>query len=97
MPGSPSPSPPIAGRRWTYRWVTLAMLAPAFLSIAVAAERSRDPDPGGLIPLTRNEAASLLTSPSSDAGHRQGWSAWRRRHQHRAQQSHYQRQEARYP
>lgn len=39
-------------RIWTswHRWVTLAMLALAFVTIAAAAERSRDPQPGGLIP-----------------------------------------------
>jgi hypothetical protein len=51
-------------RRWTswYRWVTLAMLASAFLSIAAVAEHVRAPAPAGHIPLTRNEIASLFTS-----------------------------------
>ena len=51
-------------RTWTswHRWVTLAMLASAFLAIAAAAERARNPGPPGQIPLTRNEIACLLAS-----------------------------------
>jgi SRSO17 transposase len=85
-------------RGWTswHRWVTLAMLASAFLTIAAAAERARNPGPAGQIPLTRNEIASLfahlITKPADDTRHRLRWSAWRRRHQHRAQTCHYQRQ-----
>ena len=35
-------------RRWTswYRWVTLAMLALAFLTIAALAEHAQPPPPG---------------------------------------------------
>ena len=84
-------------RRWTswYRWATLAMLAAAFLTIAAATEHARQPAPPGQIPLTRNEIAHLLatlTSPARDTQHRLRWSRWRRRHQHRAQACHYQRQ-----
>jgi SRSO17 transposase len=85
-------------RRWTswYRWATLAMLASAFLTIAAVAEHVRAPAPAGHIPLTRNEIASLFTSlitrPAHDTSHRMRWSNWRRRHQHRAQICHYQRQ-----
>ena len=87
-------------RRWTswYRWVTLSMLAGAFLAVAAASEHARQPAPPGQIPLTRNEIAHLLatvTSPAHDAGHRLRWSRWRRRHQHRAQACHYQRQSMR--
>jgi SRSO17 transposase len=87
-------------RRWTswYRWVTLAMLAAAFLTIAAATEHARSPAPAGQAPLTRNEIAHLLatlTSPARDARHRMRWSRWRRRHQHRARTCHYQRQSAR--
>jgi SRSO17 transposase len=84
-------------RRWTswYRWVTLAMLAAAFLTVTATAEHASQP-PGGQIPLTRNEIARLLTAlitkPARDACHRLRWSAWRRRHQHRARTCHYQRQ-----
>ena len=83
-------------RCYTPQPVTLATLAGAFLAIAAAAEHAGNPGPAGQIPLTRNEIASLfahLTSkPAHDARHRLRWSAWRRRHQHRAQTCHYQRQ-----
>ena len=85
-------------RRWTswYRWVTLAMLAAAFLTVTAAAEHASCPPPDGQIPLTRNEIARLLTAlitwPARDACHRLHWSTWRRRHQHRARTCHYQRQ-----
>jgi SRSO17 transposase len=83
-------------RRWGswHRWVTLAMLAAAFLAIT-AAGHARQPPPQGQIPLTRNEIARLLATPhlpQPAIEHRLRWSAWRRRHQHRARTSHYQRQ-----
>ena len=87
-------------RTWTawHRWVTLAMLALAFLTIAAAAEQ---PASAGLIPLTRNEIARLaaaLTSPSAPlSAHQLRWSAWRRRHQHRARTCHYKRQSTKDP
>ena len=83
-------------RTWTswHCWVTLAMLALAFLTIT-AAEHTRPPPPAQ-IPLTRNEIARLFTAltgqPARDPGHLLRWSQWRRRHQHRAKTSHYQRQ-----
>jgi SRSO17 transposase len=85
-------------RRWRswYRWVTLAMLAHAFLVVAAVTERSRRPPPSGLIPLTCNEVqhlfAALVACPAEALGHRLRWSAWRRRHQARARTCHYQRQ-----
>ena len=85
-------------RRWGswHRWVTLAMLAAAFLAVTAATEHTRQPPPRGQIPLTRNETARLLatliSSPQHPATHRLRWSAWRRRHQYRAQNLHYQRQ-----
>jgi SRSO17 transposase len=85
-------------RRWDswYRWTTLAMLALAFLSVTAAAEHTRCPPPAGQTPLTRNEIAALFSTviikPVTGTGHRLRWSAWRRRHQHRAKTSHYQRQ-----
>ena len=87
-------------RRWTswYRWVTLAMLASAFLTITAATEHTRHPAPAGQIPLTRTEIAHLLatmTSPPPGTQHRLRWSRWRRHHQHRAQGCHYQRQSMR--
>jgi hypothetical protein len=36
--------------------------------------------------------ANLIIHPARDAWHRTAWSRWRRRHQHRAQTCHYQRQ-----
>jgi hypothetical protein len=90
-------------RTWTswHRWVTLAMLAAAFLAIAAAAERHQPPAPHGLIPLTRTETAtlspSLTTGPAPDARYRLRWSAWCRHHQHRAQKCHYQWQAAHSP
>jgi len=71
------------------------MLASAFLAIAAATEHARSPAPPGQAPLTRNEIAHLLatlTSPARDARYRMRWSRWRRRHQHRARECHYQRQ-----
>jgi hypothetical protein len=85
-------------RRWSswYRWTTLAMLATAFLIIAAATEHTRRPAPADQIPLTRNEIAGLFSTlvihPASAPRHRLRWSAWRRRHQHRAKTCHYQRQ-----
>jgi SRSO17 transposase len=85
-------------RTWTswHRWVTLAMLACAFLTIAAATEHTRQPAPTGQIPLTRNEIARLFTTliiqPARNPRHLLHWSQWRRRHQHRAKTCHYQRQ-----
>jgi SRSO17 transposase len=90
-------------RRWRswYRWVTLAMLAHAFLVMAAVTERICRPPPSGLIPLTCNEVqhlfAALVARPVQDLGHRLRWSAWRRRHQARARTCHYRRQAARQP
>jgi SRSO17 transposase len=84
-------------RTWAswHRWVTLAMVALAFLTITAATEHTRQPPPAQ-IPLTRNEVARLFTAltgqPARDPQHLIRWSAWRRRHQHRAKTSHYQRQ-----
>lgn len=83
------------------RWVTLAMLAHAFLAVVRADEHARHPAPDGLIPLTCNEIQRLFTTlvvqPVHDAAHRLAWSAWRRRHQARAQASHYRRQAVNQP
>ncbi|MFF4484810.1 IS701 family transposase [Streptomyces sp. NPDC001520] len=87
-------------RRFTSwsRWVTLAMLAHAFLAVVRADEHASHPAPDGLIPLTCNEIQRLFTAfvvrPIRDAAHRLAWSAWRRRHQARAHASHYRRQDA---
>ena len=78
------------------RWVTLAMLAHAFLAVVRAEEHAHQPPPTGLIPLTCNEIQrlfiTLVVRPAHDAAHRLGWSDWRRRHQARSQASHYRRQ-----
>jgi SRSO17 transposase len=85
-------------RRWRswYRWVTLAMLAHAFLVVAALTERTQRPPPPGLVGLTCNEVqhlfAALIAQPAGDVGHRLGWSVWRRRHQARARTCHYRRQ-----
>lgn len=84
-------------RRWTswHRWVTLAMLAHAFLTAATADERARTPAPDGLIPLICNEIqhlfTTLVTQPSHAAAHRLHWSRWRRRLQARSRASPYRR------
>jgi SRSO17 transposase len=85
-------------RRWRswYRWITLAMLAHAFLVVAALAERIRHPPPSGLIPMTCNELqhlfAALAAVPAGGVDHRLRWSLWRRRHQARARTCHYRRQ-----
>ena len=85
-------------RTWTswHRWVTLAMVALAFLTVTAATEHASRPPPPGQIPLTRNEIAALFSTliikPVTGTPHRLRWSAWRRRHQHRAKTCHYQRQ-----
>ena len=85
-------------RRWRswYRWMTLAILAHAFLVVAALASQARRPPSAGLISLTCNEVqhllAALVTRPAGDLGHRLRWSVWRRRHQARARTGHYQRQ-----
>jgi SRSO17 transposase len=89
-------------RRWTswYRWVTLAMLAHAFLVVTAATERRDRPAPADLIPLTGNEIQHLFTAlinPAHALAHRLRWSQWRRRHQARARNSHYRRQAAAQP
>nr|WP_255672239.1 IS701 family transposase [Glycomyces amatae] len=81
-------------RTWTswHRWVTLAMLAYAFLAVT----RTQESGPGetDMIPLICNEIRHLMVSaiaPDLDWRHRLRWSAWRRRHQATAKQLHYQR------
>lgn len=87
-------------RRWTswHRWVTLAMLAHAFLAATAARERDHHPVPDELIPLTCNEIQHLFTAFITEAvhpvEHHLDWSAWRRRHQARSRACHYERQAA---
>jgi SRSO17 transposase len=86
-------------RRWRswHRWSTLAMLAHAFLAVATATERDIQPAPDGLITLTVNEFRrlfdALLLVTHQTVASLLAWSQWRRRHQYRARQSHYQRRE----
>jgi len=86
-------------RRWVswHRWTTLAMLAHAFLAVATAAERDTQPPPTGLITLTVNEFRrlfdALLLAAKRTLATPLAWSTWRRKHQHRARQSHYRRRE----
>ena len=87
-------------RRWTswQRWTLFAMLAHALLAVIAAHEHTTRPAPAGLIALTCNEIRRLFTvlviEPSRVLACPEAWSTWRRRHQHRARTSHYQRQEA---
>lgn len=84
-------------RTWTswYRWTTLVLLAHAFLATVTVTARS-EPAPAGLIPLTLNEIRhlynALVLASATNFRHILWWSRWRRRHQYRAQQAHYQRQ-----
>jgi SRSO17 transposase len=90
-------------RRWRcwYRWVTLAMLAHAFLVVAAVTEHAQRPAPPGAVELTCNEIqhlfAALVAAPVADSGHRLRWSWWRRRRQARARACHYRRQAAQQP
>ncbi|MFI9847799.1 hypothetical protein ACIHFD_63055 [Nonomuraea sp. NPDC051941] len=72
------------------------MIRPSSRSItSTAAEQPDLPEDADLIPLTRNEIARLAAiAPLArlyPPGHHHRWSIWRRRHQHRAKQCHYQR------
>jgi SRSO17 transposase len=86
-------------RRWTswHRWVTLAMLAHAFLAVATTIEREHAPTADGLIELTVNEFRrlfdALLLDQRPTLHTLMSWSTWRRRHQARARDSHYRRQD----
>lgn len=81
-------------RTWTgwHRHITLAMLALAFLAAIAAAQGPAD---DGQIPLTMPEIRRLLAvivlRPPRSIGETLRWSQWRRRHQARARQAHYQR------
>jgi SRSO17 transposase len=89
-------------RTWTswYRWTTLVLLAHAFLATTTVTARAR-PTPQGLVPLALNEIRhlynTLVVTPAADIPHILRCSYWRRRHQYRAQQAHYQRQSLQEP
>lgn len=84
-------------RTWTswQRWSVLAMLAHAFLAVSAAAEHARQPQPDGAIALTVNEFRrlydALVPTARHSPAHLIGRSTWRRRHQHHAQQCHFNR------
>jgi len=84
--------------RWKswHRWTAICLLAYIYLAVAVAVQRRQDTGSdldAGLIPITIPELLRLLRDivippPRRDRAHRLHWSAWRRRHQHRARQAH---------
>jgi SRSO17 transposase len=86
-------------RRWISwrRWTLLAMIGHALLAAlaAKACERCRSVE---VIAVTYAEVRRLLTTlilkPVRVRACPLAWSRWRRRHQHRARTSHYQRQKA---
>jgi hypothetical protein len=77
--------------------IRTAVCLPACIYLAVAAALQRQHDAGsgadaGLIPVTVPELLRLLRDtvippPRPDRPHRLHWSAWRRRHPHRARQA----------
>jgi hypothetical protein len=74
-------------RTWTswHRWVTLAMLAHAFLVVTTANQRRTDTIAYPLIALTVNEFRrlfdALLLRPLHTVADILAWSRWRRKHQ----------------
>ena len=84
--------------RWKswHRWTAVCLLAYIYLAVAVAVQRQQEAASGqddGLVPVTVPELLRLLRAmvippPRRDRAHRLHWSAWRRRHQHRARQAH---------
>jgi SRSO17 transposase len=79
-----------------HRWTAICLLAYLYLAVTAARQRmheaAQDLD-AGLIPVTVPELLRLLRGtvippPRRDRRHRLHWSAWRRRHQHRARQAH---------
>ncbi len=85
----------IRWRSW-HRWTAICLLAYIYLAVAVALQHQQDTASeldAGLIPVTVPELLRLLRDtvippPCRDRAHRLHWSAWRRRHQHRACQAH---------
>ena len=84
--------------RWTswHRWTAVCLLAYIYLAVTAAMQRQHDTGSylgAGLIPITVPELLRLLRDtvippPRRDRPHRLHWSAWRRRHQHRARRAH---------
>jgi SRSO17 transposase len=85
----------IRWRSW-HRWTAICLLAYLYLTVAVAVQRQQEAGSdleAELIPVTVPELLRLLRDivippPRRDPAHRLHWSAWRRRHQHRARQAH---------
>jgi hypothetical protein len=81
-----------------YLYVTLAMLALAWLAVTRAqlAEPARPGETGEtMLQASANEIRRLFTAlcgPPPDEKHVRRWSRWRHRHQERARNCHYQRQ-----
>jgi len=74
-----------------YRYVTLAMLALAWLAVTRAALA----DGNDQLITSANEIRRMFTAlcgPPPDQQHARRWSRWRHRHQERARHCHYQRQ-----
>jgi SRSO17 transposase len=84
--------------RWKswHRWTAVCLLAYLYHAGAVTLQRQQETGSdldAGLIPITIPELLRLLRDtvippPRRDRAHRLHWSAWRRRHQHRARQAH---------
>ena len=87
-------------RRWTSwrRWTVLAMVGHALLAVLAANAATDRRGPVEMIALTCAEVRRLFTTLILEPGRAWAcplvWSRWRRRHQHRARTSHYQRQQA---
>jgi SRSO17 transposase len=85
----------IRWRSW-HRWTAICLLAYIYLTVTAAVQRQQEAGQdldAGLISITVPELLRLLRDtvippPRRDRAHRLGWSAWRRRHQHRARQAH---------
>jgi SRSO17 transposase len=74
-----------------YRYVTLAMLALAWLAVTRAALA----DDNDQLATSANEIRRMFTAlcgPPPDEQHARRWSRWRHRHQERSRHCHYQRQ-----
>jgi len=86
-------------RTWTswHRWVTLAMLAHAFLVVTTANQRRTDTATCALIALTVNEFRrlfdALLLRPLHSVADILAWSRWRRKHQAIARACHHRKQD----
>jgi hypothetical protein len=85
----------LSSRTW-HRWTAICLLAYICLAVAVAVQRQQEAGSdldAALIPITVPELLRLLRDtvipqPRRDRAHRLHWSAWRRRHQHRARPAH---------